>query len=142
MSDYELLSLYHEAITVFFTAVTILLSLVFSYLVAMFFIAHRLGIALFVLLNVLFAAATFALSGALVANGRRAALMGQELVVRAAQPVSAIDFLQGPLYIPPDMPTAMTWFVRAAIVMSITYAVMHRRAERRARSGGGPTPRG
>ena len=68
MSEVELVSMYHEAISVFFTVVTLMTSLLFAYLVAMFFMAHRLGIALFVILNVLYATVCFALSGGLLAN--------------------------------------------------------------------------
>ena len=132
MSEFELVSLYHEAISVFFTVVTLMTSLLFAYLVAMFFMAHRLGIALFVILNVLYAIVCFALSGGLLANGERAALIGQEILMQAAQPGSVIDFLDGSQFIPLNMPTAMTWFVRVAVVLSLLYAVLHRKAQREA----------
>lgn len=139
MSEYELISLYHEAITVFFTAVTTLLSLLFAYLVAMFFMAHRLGLFLFWMLNALFVTVSFAMTGGLYANGRRAGLIAQEILNRAALPGSPIDFLDEPLFIPLNMATAMVWFVRVAVVLSLFYAVMHRKAQReaRGRAGGG-----
>ncbi len=130
MSEVELVSMYHEAISVFFTVVTLMTSLLFAYLVAMFFMAHRLGIALFVILNILFATVCFALSGGLLANGKRAAIIGQEILMQAAQPGSVIDFLDGSQFIPMNMPTAMTWFVRVAVLLSLLYAVLHRKAQR------------
>ncbi len=132
MSEYELVSLYHEAISVFFTVVTTLMSMIFAYLVAMFFIAHRLGLALFWLLNGLFAVVGFATTGALRANGRRAAILGEEVRARAAQTGSSIDFLDVPVFIPPDMPHAMTWFFLVAIALSLVYAIVHRKAQREA----------
>ena len=92
MSEVELVSMYHEAISVFFTVVTLMTSLLFAYLVAMFFMAHRLGIALFTLLNVLYVCVCFAMSGALLANGNRAAVIGQEILALAAQAGSGIAF--------------------------------------------------
>jgi hypothetical protein len=130
MSEVELVSLYHEAISVFFTVVTLMTSLLFAYLVAMFFMAHRLGIALFFILNVLYAMVSFALSSGMLAAGKRAALIGQEILTQAAQPGSVIDFLDGSLFIPMNAPSAMTWFVRVAIVLSLLYAVLHRKAQR------------
>jgi hypothetical protein len=130
MSEVELVSMYHEAISVFFTVVTLMTSLLFAYLVAMFFMAHRLGIALFIILNVLYATVCFALSGGLMANGNRAAVVGQEILMQAAQPGSVIDFLNGSQFIPMNMPTAMTWFVRMAVFLSLLYAVLHRKAQR------------
>jgi hypothetical protein len=29
-----------------------------------------------------------------------------------------------------NMPTAMTWFVRVAVILSLLYAVLHRKAQR------------
>ena len=130
MSEVELVSMYHEAISVFFTVVTLMTSLLFAYLVAMFFMAHRLGIALFVILNALYLTVCFALSGGLLANGNRAARIGQEILMQASQPGSVIDFLDGSQFIPMNMPTAMTWFVRGAVILSLLYAVLHRKAQR------------
>jgi hypothetical protein len=132
MSEYELVSLYHEGISVFFTVVTTLMSMIFAYLVAMFFIAHRLGLALFWLLNGLFAVVGFATIGALRGSGVRAALLGEEIRARAVQPGSSIDFLDVAVYIPTDMPQAMTWFFLVAMVLSLVYAIVHRKAQRAA----------
>jgi hypothetical protein len=73
---------------------------------------------------------SFALSSGMLAAGKRAALIGQEILTQAAQPGSVIDFLDGSLFIPMNAPSAMTWFVRVAIVLSLLYAVLHRKAQR------------
>lgn len=36
------------------------------------------------------------------------------------------------IMIPPDMPWAMTWFVRIAVILSLLYGVPHRRAQKQA----------
>ena len=82
MTDYELISLYSEQIALFNTTLTVLVTVLFSYLVAMYFVSHRLSGILFWMLNGLFILIMYAQSGGVFASGTRANNIGVQIMAR------------------------------------------------------------
>ena len=126
MSNYELLTLYSEQVTMFFTAITIMMTVLFSYLVGAFFIGRQLPALLFWVLNGLALCFLFLLSGAITASGNRAVGIGQELVRRIHADGSDIAWMSTN-FMPAIAPPAVQIFILAASVLAVVYAMVHRR---------------
>ncbi len=128
MTDYELVSLYTEQISLFNNIVTLLVTILFSYLVAMYFVCRRLSGFLFWILNGLFMLIMFAQSGAVSATGVRAVSIGLQIVTRVEAEGSEIAWLSM-RYIPPNIPKVLYYFFIVGSILAIVYAILRRRDE-------------
>lgn len=126
ITEYELASLYIEQASLVFNVLTLLTTLLFSYLVGMYFISKRLSVVLFWMLNALFVLVSFFLSAALFANGERTVSIGQELLRRMALEGSQIGWLSHNI-MPDNAPQVMRTFFLFAIVLAIAFAIVRRR---------------
>lgn len=126
MTDFELISLYTEQIALLNTVTTLLFTILFSYLIAMYFVSRRLSGFLFWILNGLFFMIMFAQSGAVRALGSRAVSIGVQIVARIEAEGSEIAWLSM-RYIPPNIPRVMYYFFIVGTILAIVYAVIRRR---------------
>ena len=110
----------------FFTAITIIMTVLFSYLVGAFFIGRQLPSFLFWVLNGLALCFLFLLSGAITASGNRAVGIGQELVRRINADGSEIGWM-GANFMPSIVPPAVQSALLVGSVLAVVYAVVHRR---------------
>ena len=130
MSDFELLAAYSEQISLFFTAITVLTSVLFGFLIAMHLVAGRLNLLLLLLVCGLFAVVSFGFAGAILATGARAVSIGEQLITRIDAENSAIHWLY-PGTIPTHLPTVFFYLFNFAILLSLLFAVLRRREMRR-----------
>jgi len=126
MTDFELITLYTEQIALLNTVTTLLFTILFSYLIAMYFVSRRLSGFLFWILNGLFFMIMFAQSGAVHSLGARAVSIGIQIVARIEAEGSEIAWLSM-RYIPPNIPRVMYYFFIVGTILAIVYAVIRRR---------------
>lgn len=126
MSDFELITAYSEQISLFFTAITVLTTILFGFLIAMHLVAGRLNLLLLLLVCGLFSVVSFGFAGAILATGYRAASIGEQLVVRIEAEGSAIHWMY-PGIIPPHLPSVFFYLFNFSIVLSLLFAFLRRR---------------
>ena len=126
MSDFEVLAAYTDQVDLLISVLSLVITILFSYLVGMFLIARRLSVVLFWVINILYFLVLYMQIAAVSATGRRAASIGAELVRRIQQPGSDVPWLSSQV-IPPNVPTVMYWFFISALLLSILFAVLRRR---------------
>ena len=126
MTDFELITLYTEQIALLNTVTTLLFTILFSYLIAMYFVSRRLSGFLFWILNGLFFMIMFAQSGAVHSLVARAVSIGIQIVARIEAEGSEIAWLSM-RYIPPNIPRVMYYFFIVGTILAIVYAVIRRR---------------
>lgn len=126
MTDFEVLVAYSDQVDLLISVLSLVITILFSYLVGMFLIARRLSLILFWVINILYFLVMYMQIAAISATGRRAASIGAELVRRIREPGSDIPWLNGQV-IPPNVPTVMYWFFFAALLLSVLFAVLRRR---------------
>lgn len=126
MTDFELLTAYTDQVDLLLGVLSLVITILFSYVVGMFFIAQRLSLVLFWIMNALYFLVMYLQLGALAATGRRAASIGLELVRRIEAPGSGIAWLI-PNVIPQNVPTVLYWFFFSGLLLSIVFAVLRRR---------------
>lgn len=126
IGDAELVSLYNDTISLFQQAATMQMTLLFSYLVAMFFIGRRLNTVMFWILNVIFIVVSYGFSGGIVSAGSRASALGQEVMRRVGEADGALDYLTH-RFIPPDFPHVMRAIFMICTLLAIVFAVLRRR---------------
>ena len=133
MTDFEIITAYSEQISLFFTAITALTTILFGFLIAAQMVAGRLSLLLLFLVCGLFAVVSFGFAGAIYATGMRAVSIGEELVVRIAAEGSAIHWIY-PGIIPPHLPRIFFYLFNLAIVLSLLFTFIRRREMRREQS--------
>ena len=133
MSDFELLILYSEQVSLFFTVITVLSTILFSFLAAMYFVAGRMNGWLVIILSGLFSAVSFGLVNGVYASAARAAAVGAQIIDRIDAPGSEIAWLSRQV-MPADIATAFYWFFLIAIVLALLFVVIRRREQRRERA--------
>ena len=129
MSDFELITLYSDHVSLFLTGITVVTTILFSFVVGMYLMAGRLNLFLLICLTALFALVTFGLIGGIYAAGSRAASMGQELVQRIQADGSEIAWMYSGV-IPPDLPRNFSYFFLVAIALAVLFAFLRRREVR------------
>ena len=130
MTDFELITAYSEQIALFFTAITVLTTILFGFLIAVHLVAGRLGLFLLVLASGLYTVVSFGFSGAIFATGARAVSLGGQLVSRINAEGSEISWLF-PGIMPPHLPTVFFFLFNIAILLSLLFVVVRRREMRR-----------
>ncbi|MDX1381042.1 MAG: hypothetical protein R3233_07965 [Xanthomonadales bacterium] len=126
MTDFEVVIAYTEQVDLLFSVLTLVITILFSYLVGMFFIGKRLSLVLFWIISVLYFLVMYLQLAAVSATGRRAASLGEELVRRINSEASAIGWMNSQV-IPANVPTVLYWFFFTALVLSIVFSVLRRR---------------
>ena len=139
MSDFEIITAYSEQISLFFTAITVLTTILFGFLIAAQMVAGRLSLLLLFLVCGLFSVVSFGFVGAIYATGMRAQSIGEELVARISAEGSAIHWVY-PGIIPPDLPRIFFYLFTLAIILSLLFAFIRRKEMRKqqSRSSTGP----
>lgn len=134
MSDFELITLYNDQIGLFFTGITIITTILFSFVVGMYLMAGRLHLLLLMVLTAVFAAVNFGLASGMYAAGMRAASMGQQIVQRVQAEGSEIAWMYSGV-IPEPFPRNFLYFFLIANGLAIIFAFIRRRevSARRAR---------
>ena len=82
MSDFEIIAAYSEQVSLFFTAITVLTTILFGFLIAVHLMAARLTPLLLFLICGLFSVVSFGFVGAIHATGARAVSIGEQLAMR------------------------------------------------------------
>lgn len=126
MTDYELISLYTEQVSLFFTVITVLTTILFSFLAGMYFIAGRINMALVIVLSALFGVVSFGLVGAVYAAGARAVSLGEQMVMRINAQGSDIAWLF-PGVMPDGLPRNFYYFFLIAILLALLFVMLRRR---------------
>ena len=126
MTDFEVVIAYTEQVDLLFSVLSLVITILFSYLVGMFFIGKRLSLVLFWIISVLYFLVMYLQLAAVSATGRRAASLGVELVRRINSEGSAIGWMNSQV-IPANVPTVLYWFFFTALVLSIVFSVLRRR---------------
>ncbi len=126
MSDFELISLYNDQVTLFLTGITIVTTILFSFIVGMYLMAGRLHALLLFALTAVFGAVNFGLVTGMYAAGARAASMGKQLVERIQADGSEIAWMYSGV-IPENLPRNFFFFFIAAILMAVLYVIIRRR---------------
>ena len=129
MSDFELLAAYSEQISLFFTAITVLTSVLFGFLIAMHLVAGRLNLLLLLLVCGLFSVVSFGFAGAVLATGARAVSLAEQIILRINAENSAIHWMY-PGFIPQHLPTVFFYLFNLAIGLSLLFAILRRREMR------------
>ncbi|MDH3647740.1 MAG: hypothetical protein OER80_13310 [Gammaproteobacteria bacterium] len=127
MTDYELISLFSEQISIFIDIMTMAMTILISYLAAMFFVSWRLPGILFWILNFLFGGlVVLVLSPGIYAAGVRAVSIGQQISARIETEGSEIAWLSlHPL--PPGGPEVTASAFLLSAVLAVFFAVGWRR---------------
>jgi len=126
MTDFELITLYTEQVSLFFTVITVLTTILFSFLAGMYFIAGRINMALVIVLSALFGVVSFGLVGAVYAAGARAVSLGEQMVARINAPGSEIAWLF-PGVMPDGLPRNFYYFFLIAIFLALLFVMLRRR---------------
>ena len=129
MSDFELLAAYSEQVSLFFTSITVLTSVLFGFLIAMHLVAGRLNLLLLFLVCGLFSVVSFGFAGAVLATGARAVSLAEQIVLRINAENSAIHWMY-PGFIPHHLPTIFFYLFNLAIGLSLLFAILRRREMR------------
>lgn len=126
MTDFELASLHIEQIGLFIDVLTLISTLLFSFLVGMYFIARRLSGLLFWILNVVFLLVSFVLSRAVYSTATRGRDITLELIERTTAEDSQISWMSVRI-----MPEYAPYFMSAVFVigsmLAVAFAITHRR---------------
>jgi len=134
MSHFELITLYSDHVSLFLTGITVVTTILFSFVVGMYLMAGRLNLALVVCLTALFSAVTFGLTGGIYAAGSRAASLGKELVRRIQADGSEISWMYSGV-IPPDLPRNFYYFFLVGIALAVVFVFLRRREMRLRKHG-------
>jgi hypothetical protein len=130
LSNFELITLYSDHVSLFLTGITVVTTILFSFVVGMYLMAGRLNLVLLVCLTALFAAVTFGLIGGIYAAGSRAASLGIEIVSRIQADSSEISWMYSGV-IPRDLPRNFYYFFLVAIVLAVVFVFLRRREVRK-----------
>jgi hypothetical protein len=126
MTDFELISLHIEQIRLFIDVLTLVTTLLFSFLVGMYFIARRLSSFLFWVLNVMFLMVMLLLTRAVYSTATRGRDISLELISRIAAEDGQISWMSVMA-----MPEYAPQFMRAVFVcgalLAVIFAIVHRR---------------
>lgn len=130
MTNFELITLYSDHVSLFLTGITVVTTILFSFVVGMYLMAGRLNLVLLICLTALFAAVSFGLVGGIYAAGSRAASLGKEIVYRIQTDGSEISWMYSGV-IPQDLPRNFYYFFVVAIVLAVVFAFLRRREVRK-----------
>ena len=126
MSDFEIIAAYSEQVSLFFTAITVLTTILFGFLIAVHLTAARLTPLLLFLICGLFSVVSFGFVGAIHATGARAVSIGEQLAMRVNAEGSAIHWMY-PGTIPPHLPKVFFYLFNLAILLSLLFVIIRRR---------------
>ena len=120
MSDSEIIAAYSEQVSLFFTAITVLTTILFGFLIAAYLLAGRLSLLLLFLTCGLFSVISFGFVGAIYSTGARALSIGEQLVMRINAEGSAIHWMYSGI-IPPHLPKIFFYLFNLAIILSLIF---------------------